>query len=316
MNTLQMAERNGVQGSHRPADSDITLQIQQSVSLATLPSEILSAIIGLLLPDVVRCANSIESYPYSWTRGFQLQSNDLEAREAPGNEHKWSFLYVNRRFHAEGVRYLHDRRYIIDITEKSLCRTTKEAMDAAFEWITCSYSSADLTRRPPFASGAFPGLMLSQVKELLVHIRPTSLGLFWHSLKEALDSLCNDHLLQRGPIKNLTIDLIDMSYSELWSKLAWTTFDPFLLAPAGRVAFEDYEDVLRTLKKVIELSAQCEIYLPYWMERHQQKDRLLQTYAGELGARVLFSPAPKRPRDEANERDRLDLVALPEEYMP
>ena len=316
MNTLQMAEHNGVQGSHRPTDSNTTPQIQQSVSLATMPSEILSAIVGLLLPEAVRSAISTERYPYSWTREFRLQFNELRAREAPGNENEWSFLYVNRRFHAEGVRYFHDRRYIIDITEKSLCRTTKEAMDAAFEWITCSYSSADLTRGSPFASGAFPGLMLSQVKELMVGIHPTSLGNFWHSLKEALDSLCNEHLLRRGPIKSLTIDLKDMTYSELWSKLAWTTFDPFLLAPAGRVAFQDYEDVLRTFKQVIALSGQCEIHLPYWMERHHQKDRLLETYVGELGARVLFSPAPKRPRDEANERDRLDLVALPEEYMP
>ena len=318
-----MAEHIRFQRYHIPIDLGMTPQIQQPVSLTTLPTEILAAIIGLLLPEGVRTAAFTESYPYSWTEESSLQNDDRIAETTPRNENKWSFVYISRRFHAEGVRYLHSRRYIIDITEKSLFPTMEKALDAAFKddpWgnlrsLQLRLPQVDLICGPPFTDGAFPGLMLSQVKELMICIHPTDLGSFWRSLNHALDSLCNSQLLRRGPIKSLTIDLQDMTYSELWSDLAWGTADPFCLA-AGSVAFEDYEAALARLKQAIALSGRCEIHLPYWVDRCQQKNQLLQTYAGESGARVFFSPAPERPKDEANERDRQDLVALPREYLP
>ena len=278
MNTLQMEEHIGVPRYQLPTDLDMTPQIQQSVSLVTLPTEILAAIIGLLLPEGVRTAVFTESYPYSWTEESLLQNDDRKTGTAPRDEKKWSFLYVSQRFHAEGVRYLHGRRYIIDITENSLFPTKEKALDAAFKddpWgnlrsLQIRLPQVDLICGPPFTDGAFPGLMLSQVKELMICIHPTDLGGFWRSLNHALHSLCNSQLLRRGPIKSLTIDLQDMTYSELWSDLAWGTADPFCLA-AGSVVFEDYEGALARLKQAIALSGRCEIYLPYWVDRCQQK---------------------------------------------
>lgn len=301
MDTLQMAEHNEIQGSQQPADFNTTPQAQQPVSLATLPSEILAAIIGLLLPEGLRTAISTESYPYSWTAKASLQKHDdPKAGSAPGNANKWSFLYVNQRFHAEAVRYFHNRRYIIDITEKSLCQTKKDAMGAAVRhahWNFIPSSQADLNRGSKSTCAAFPGLMLGQVKELMVHIHPTDLDTFWHRLNNALDSLCRQ-LLQHGPIKSLTIDLQDTSCTELWSDIANETINTFCLASLDSVEFEDYEDVLRNFEQVIALSGQCEIHLPYWMEQCWEKHRLLQRYGGKFDVRVFFSPAPKTPKDE------------------
>ena len=316
MDTLQMAEHNEIQGSHQPADFDTTPQTQQPISLTTLPNEILAAIIELLLPEGVRTTISKQSYPYFWTAKASLQKHgDPKAGSAPGNARKWSFLYVNQRFHAEALRYFHNRRYIIDITEKSLCQTRGNPMEASFRrvrWSSFPLSQADLNHEATSTCAAFPGLILGQVKELMVHIHPTDLGTFWHRLNNALDSLCRQ-LIQRGPIKSLTIDLQDTSYSELW----WfETAETFCLSSADGVGFEYYENVLRNFEQVIASSGQCEIHLPYWMERCWEKHRLLQRYVGKFGARVFFSPAPMSPKDEVSDRDRHDLVALPDGYMP
>ena len=330
MGTLQMAEHNEAQLS---TDCATTPQTQQPVSLATLPNEILAAIIGLLLPESVCNATPSQCYPYSWK---ELDGNeDPKAGTAPENTNKWSFLYVNQRFHVEGLHFLHSLRYHLHISEDSIFPTEAEATMDAFvddERSTFSLPLELFNLGPPPAVEPFPGLKLSRVTELRVEIRPTTLGTFWQRLKDALHLLCNEQLLRRGPIKSLVIDLQDMSYSGLWSQL-WLGLasGTARVAPGRRVFFEDYEDVLKTFKPVIAMSSQCEMRLPYWMERCQQKTRLLEMCMGEFGARVLFSPAPKLTPDEAalakaaigrdslgeaSDRDWNDLVVLPKEYMP
>ena len=315
-----MAEYNGIQRSQVSAAIDTTPRIYPPVSLATLPSEILAAIIALLPPEGVHPAIFKESYPCSWTPEFSVQNDSPKlGTAATRNDNKWSFLYVNQRFHTEGVRYLHGQRYVIDITEWSIYRTKEDAMEAAFleeNRGVLSLPDLALKYRISFTDSLFPGLMLSQVKELTVHIHPTDLATFWHRVNNAVESLCNEQLLRRGPIKRFIIKLRDMSYGETWRNLAVGTSDSFMLDRTGEVAFEDYEDALRRFKQVIAQSGQCEIHLPYWMERCEQKDRLLQMCTGELGARVLFSPAPqKTPTEEAKDRDGRRLVALPTAYM-
>ncbi|KAL8794205.1 MAG: hypothetical protein Q9195_003273 [Heterodermia aff. obscurata] len=314
-----MAKHKAAGQSHLSTDLDTTQQTKPA-SLETLPNEILAAILGILLRERIIAAHIsfLESYPYTRKKDT-YDDDDLEAGSAPGNDNAWSFLYVRQRFHAEAVRYFHEWPYAIDINERSLFRTKQEGINAAFiadKEGNFSLPLANPYSRPRLTGRVFPGLMLSQIRKLIIEIQPTDLRIFWHKVKNALDSLCKEQLLPRGPLKSLSINLRDMQSSEEWQELAQDAEDQVCLAPAGSIAFEDYEGALRRLKEVIALSDRCKIRLPYWMERHPGKARLLKTFEGKLGARVLFTRAPNKRRSEAMHREECNLVALPEEYLP
>lgn len=64
----------------------------------------------------------------------------------------------------------------------------------------------------------FPGLDLSQVRELVVEISPTNFYGLWFNLANAAQNLCQDELLPRGPLRKLTLKIEDIGDCEcyLW----------------------------------------------------------------------------------------------------
>lgn len=68
-------------------------------------------------------------------------------------------------------------------------------------------------------------------------------------------------------------------------------YDLLRFFPKKTLVFEDYYNVLQSCERVAAAADQCEIRLPYWMERHEAKDRLVEQW-GRLGASIVLMPAP------------------------
>ena len=71
--------------------------------------------------------------------------------------------------------------------------------------------------------------------------------------------------------------------------MAWCLGDVLEISGKG-IDPEDFEDVLMRFEDVVSAAKECEIRLPYWMERDEEmKGRILKTLGG-LGATVVFVP--------------------------
>ena len=105
-----------------------------------------------------------------------------------------------------------------------------------------------------------------------------------------------------------------MKRSEIDYEVAWCLGD-VLEIPAKGIDPENFEDVLTPFEDVVSAAKECEIRLPYWMERDREmKKRVLKTW-GDLGATVVFVPLVdggwKGSRSAEEEvRDGLGLVYL------
>jgi len=250
----------------------------QRVSLENLPIEILTTIIEQALPkdipnqyDVVieSCTGCLEALKFITPHTVRRPRSQME--------HRYAILYINKKIHAEALRILRARTFRIKIRHRNL-----------FVWdLRSTRSASDCLH---MGSGAqvpvFPGLDLGKIRKLAIEIAPADFQSIWYHARNALSALCERQLFPRGPIKRLYFLIEDMTRSKE------DPLDPFFLFfPRITPAFEDYENVLQSCEQVVPAADQCEIRLPYWMERHEAKDRLVEKW-GKLGASIVFMPAP------------------------
>lgn len=142
----------------------------------------------------------------------------------------------------------------------------------------------------------FPGLDLGKIRALGIDFEPTDFKGVWDHVKNALSALYEGQLLPRGPIKKLCIQGKDMERREyvpmIGSQLVWCMANhPSEFVSRIALAFEDYNSVLQPCQRVASAADRCEKHLPYWMERHEAKDRLVEEW-GRLGASIIFTSAP------------------------
>jgi len=265
----------------------------QPAFLETLPSEILTNIIERVLPKY-----------YSTTYDVAMEANPKYNRYnfgqvyyalPPPFERRLPILYINKKMYAVALYILQARTFRIEFCERALINPVPLDEQIEWEW------------KP-----VFPGLDLTMIRELVIEITPTESRIFWHILSVAMKNLCKQQLLPRGPVKKLSVKVKDAlwscnRFSQLWEGLI---DEPVRTA----IAFEDYENVIQPFKKIIPAVGQCDIYLPYWTERHSGKDRIVEEWA-KLGARVLFM-RPGGPfstqEGELGGRQQAELLPLPE----
>lgn len=189
-------------------------------SLASLPNEILSEIIGLLLPKNVCKDTFVQSYPYPdhpW-RGRITRPT----WEKDPDKHRWAILYTDRRLTAEVLRFLHIKKYSLFVDEYSACWESVVKVKATAK------KTSELEDPYPYVPfdvaltkcRSFRGLDFSRISELTIDIQPSDLGTFWSSLDKTLIALCYVQLIPRGPIRNLVIRLQDMRCSSLSNEIA------------------------------------------------------------------------------------------------
>lgn len=231
-------------------------------SLGTLPIEIITTIIEQALPknvpnefniDVESCFECVEA--------LKTTAPHPDQRPRIQTQHRYATLYINKKIYAETLRILRARNFRIKIGQGNFL---------------CMASTTEKEWGP-----VFPGLDLGKIRELAIDIAPTHFHSDWYHARNALSALCEGQLFPRGPIKKLCIKVEDMKRSEN---------DPLWFFQKEFLDFEDYKNVLQPCERVVAAADQCEIRLPYWMERHEAKDRLIEQW-GKLGASIVFVPA-------------------------
>lgn len=247
----------------------------QSTSISSLPSEILSNIIGQALPDRIPSTYNVdeESYPECRT-SFKFGTIHPQPRpRGRAIEYRYAVLYSNKRLHAETLRILQARIFRINIGERAF--STASAADARINWVW---------------DPVFPGLDFSNILELVVEIAPTDFRSFWSNVNTALKNLCDQQLIHRGPLKRLRIKVNDTDWSTYLRFGVWTV--GALVPPRTDIAVHDYENVLKRFWGVVSKAEHSQIQLPYWMARSSAAKRIAEEWA-MMGAQTLIMPAPR-----------------------
>jgi len=203
--------------------------------------------------DVESCLECVEA--------LKMTAPHPDQRPRFQTQHRYATLYINKKIYAETLRILRSRTFRIKIEQGNFL---------------CMASTTEKEWGP-----VFPGLDLGKIRELAIDIAPTHFHSDWYHARNALSALCEGQLFPRGPVKKLCVQVEEMKRSEN---------DPLWFFQKEFLDFEDYKNVLQPCERVVAAADQCEIRLPYWMERHEAKDRLIEEW-GKLGASIVFVPA-------------------------
>jgi len=243
----------------------------QPALLGTLPIEIITTIIEQVLPKNVPNEFNIDlDSCFECVEALKMTAPHPDQQPRSQTEHRYAILYINKKIYPETLRILRARTFRIKIGQGNLL---------------CMASTTEKIRERLFTDEVwgpvFPGLDLRELSELAIDIAPTRFHSDWSHARNVLSALCEEQLFPRGPIKKLSIKVEDMKRSKM---------DPLWFFQKEFLDFEDYKNVLQPCERVVAAADQCEIHLPYWMERHEAKDRLIEEW-GKLGASIVFVPA-------------------------
>lgn len=312
MSAQELSERYS-----RIALSATPTQYPQLASLETLPNEVLATIIAQALPkdvptefdvDVESCSECMDA--------LQITAPHPNKRPESQLEHRYAILYINKRIYTETLRILRARTFRIKIGQGHFFCTALAPENMQRTNIKRLLTNGDWGL-------VFPGLDLRMIRELAIDIEPTDFQGVWDHVNNALSALCAGQLLLRGPIKKLCIKVKDMECSEyvpvIGPWLVWRVAnDPLEFVLRITPAFQDYNNVLQPCERIASAADECEIQLPYWMERHEAKDRLIEDW-GKLGAAsIVFMPAPfpcLSSEQEAFIRRLNELAPLPNDLL-
>ena len=130
----------------------------------------------------------------------------------------------------------------------------------------------------------------SNMKHIHIKIEPSNSPGFWHCIRCALTTLCNDELTH--PLVSVTVDLLDMVQG-YWPGMSddhiEDVYDPIM------AHLDDYVATLDIFETVFQLAAKCTVRLPYWAESQKGIGAVLHKYHQILGAKIEFMPLT-RPR--------------------
>ena len=133
---------------------------------------------------------------------------------------------------------------------------------------------------------AYPGLDLSQVRDLTINITPSNWPYYWARARSACVFSSNKRLLPSLPLKMFRIVLADTVGILGWDLLTQWNYSDLRYSP--RLAtLEDLEKVIQIFVEVASLARQCELYLPRWIECDTEKERIFEEWEGRLKAKVF-----------------------------
>ena len=258
-------------------------QKSNAASMATLPTELISMIVELSLPEDIASTYCVRPEPYTPAR---IEPSSPTPRK-PLDETRYAVAYVKKRFNAEAMRILHPRQFRIEINEKSFHHWPGDADDE--DWWFRTYGALTGCERRWSWCKTFPGLHLREIKELVVDITPSNLESFWYSATNAVRSLCENQLVPRGPIRKLVLQVHDMKESGISSEVVVIRDRKFAMLPVIGIDGKDYEEVLDPFKDILRLAEEREIRIPYWMNRSTKGSTDMKLW-GDVGVKVVFVP--------------------------
>lgn len=137
-----------------------------------------------------------------------------------------------------------------------------------------------------------PGIQFFAFKELELMVEPIGARGYWYSVRSLLQNLCQSRLETGPPLKALTIKLMDMLRATGHPLIDIPDSSQLVGDNAVPARFEDYETTLKLFEKVIRMTPKCDIYLPYWMEKHERAGWLRTSWGNSLGASVSYMGFP------------------------
>jgi len=281
-----------------PKQPSVPTKNNQSTSISSLPSEILTKIIEQVLPNDIPSTYNVDEESYPECRA-SCKFGTIHPRPRPREhaiEHRYAVLYTNKRFHAVTLRILQARQFRIRIGERAFNLTA--AADGGINWVW---------------DPVFPGLDFSRILELVVEIAPTDFWSFWDNVNTALKNLCSQQLVPRGPLKRLRIKVNDTDWSTYWRFGVWSGRD--LVPLRTNIAVQDYENVLKRFREVVSKTDHCEIQLPYWIARSSAAKRIAVEWA-MMRAQICIIPAAGLSDYEVEGRQCAGLSPLPDSLLP
>lgn len=238
--------------------------------LVTLPTEIRHQILEYILPlgfsnkkeitipiwQSMYSDNSLS--PYGESGGI----SHLQTRHAYPSRHSIRrYLYgigmTCRSLHIDTVYILHQRAFVLEICE--------DLISSRHDLIR-RYVNEDVQWRE-----ILPGLDLSAVKEIRIHVALSGDPQGWSRVQQALQHFCSilDQRVGAGSFKRLVIDISGSRVSpEMTTWNDWTTpwsdLDPITLPT---------EDIITTLSSCYHFlrnAETCEVRVPGWAEGNEQ----------------------------------------------
>lgn len=217
----------------------------------------------------------------------QIKSKqDIPYRDECGCHFHWddgpcpfSILRVNRQLRAETLDLLYSKPVRFYFHEARFFGGYASQMAQAAE-------DDDSYIFPPFSKH----FESSKVKQVHISVEPSNFPGFWHCIRSALTTLCNDELTH--PLLNVTVDLLDMETGSWWGmdqKHIQDVYDPIM------ARLDDYIATLDIFENVFRMAARCTVRLPYSAESQKGIGPVLHKYHHNLGVKIKFMPLA-RPR--------------------
>ena len=257
--------------------------------LLGLPRELRNQILEYVLP-----VETADMLSMRYVDGYHIQSKkDIEYyyHECGCEFHHWdpcwdlrrpcplSVLWVNRQLHAEALDVLYSKP--VDLYFHG---------GMFFGGYACQMAGAaengDSYVFPSFSKHFHS----SNVKQVHIQVEPSNFPGFWHCIRSALTTLCNDELTH--PLVSVTVDLLDMeqgSWLGMGDDHIEDVYDPIM------ARLDDYVATLDIFENLLRLAAKCTVRLPYWAESQKGIGAVLHKYHQILGVKIEFMPLT-RPR--------------------
>ena len=260
-------------------------QIVEPASLSTISNELVDRILLYVLDDVGPEAEWSEwshsmSYKNKLFRTSKCTRFYARGESSGPVPNQYSFLLVNKHLHAAAQRLMHCQSFKILIApptfDTSFAHTVSLPDPSAFDFDA------------PWTN-VYPGLSLGKVRDLTIKLEPTDQPNVWPCFRALCRVLCRRRLLPDSPLCMLKLVLVDMMLFG-WA-VPWLRDRRHTVVPV-KAAIELYEETLDIFEDVARLAGQCEVELPYWIEEHEDKARLLGKWEGSIGAKISYNAFP------------------------
>ena len=284
-------------------------------SFMGIPSELRIAIFEYLLPLQDLKYNCLIRASYA---GFPESCRPIRPEFLREGEHTWdlacsstlrawrptyvAILRINPQCKLEATSILRQRTLSIG---------TISDTDDSFDWLsTHGNLCIDRISRQKQQCQCKPYILFwnqlwvpqtSILRTLELIISPLNEPGYWSALQWSMTMFVHHHLDK--PPKNLIVKLFDMARADL---------DPLTQGPPDRLrrrgsstisaTIEDYMETLQIFQHVAPKAENCQICLPYWMERKFQTTALKKEWDVSPGVKVHFMPLGAWPN--------------PTEYLP
>lgn len=253
-------------------------------SFQTIPTELRAKILLYSLPNIgpttTWCHRATRKGQLFRTCKLRPKSITLESTRSRPNE--YAITLVNNQIHAETQSLMHNQSFKVEILEYCIEPSGRQHGQVYLR------DPADFEPEVPWLP-IFPGLDLGKVRDFTVQIKPSDRPDIWSCINHLTADMCGQKLLPDSPLQKFIIVLTDMvlfGWAQPWLRERRHTVTPL------KAALEDYVNALEVFEEVSHLAVVCEVYLPYWIENHPEKARLLDKWERSIGARIFYNPFP------------------------